>query len=173
MVEHLGVGEGKVKVEVWEVATLQVHVRSHILLVLPLTQALLHWRGFTFPLNSLVLGAGPKVHTGIRHLLQLEAGVRISSGAGTKQFLLWTHLLTFHLLRFFLTLGHRLGEGVLSTQRRSAVAGEPCQRQRGGMGRRPGQDRGGPRPAVRRAVERVDRARGGVEEAGTGAPLKT
>ena len=43
MVEHLGVGEGKVKVEVWEVATLQVHVRSHILFVLPLALALLHW----------------------------------------------------------------------------------------------------------------------------------
>ena len=171
MVEHLGVGEGKVEIEVWRVATL--HVRSHILLVLPLTLALLHWRGFTFPLNSLVLGASPKVHAGIRHWLQLEAGVRISSRARAQKFLLRTHLLTFHVLRFFLTLGHRLGEGVLSTQRRSAAAGEPCQRQRGGMGRRPGQDRGGPRPAVRRAVERVDRAGCGVEEAGTGTPLKT
>ena len=133
MVEHLGVGEGKVDVEVWGVATL--HMRSHILLVLPLALALLHWRGFTFPLNSLVLGASTKVHTGIRHRLQLEAGVRISSRARAQKFLLWTHLLTFHLLRFFLTLGHRLSERVLSAQRRSAVAGEPGQRQRGGMGR--------------------------------------
>ena len=41
MVEHLGVGEGKVEVEVWGVAAL--HVRSHILFVLPLALALLHW----------------------------------------------------------------------------------------------------------------------------------
>ena len=41
MVEHLGVGKGKVEVEVWRVPTL--HVRSHILFVLPLALALLHW----------------------------------------------------------------------------------------------------------------------------------